>query len=121
MGLCTSTIGFLLLHVGVDLLEGAGELVGAGGGLAATADAAQTGDEVRGLHSFGEGGYAGCVAAATAVEAHLSDGAVVCDVDLNGAGACPRCIVSVCHVWKKFDWYGKNALTKLRIIPQIAK
>ena len=69
-----------------DLLEQLGELVGAGGTLAATVDALQALDGVGNLHTLEERGKTLGVATAAAYEGHVFDDTIAeCNINLHGA------------------------------------
>ena len=77
--------------------EGLCQLVGAGGGFVAAADAFESGDELSGLLTLGECADAFEVAVASADEADAGDTTLFVDVEVNLAGACSRSVVCVVH------------------------
>lgn len=77
--------------------EGLCQLVGAGGGFVAAADAFEGGDELSGLLTLGECADAFEVAVASADEADAGDTTLFVDVEVNLAGACSRSVVCVVH------------------------
>lgn len=77
--------------------EGLCQLVGAGGGFVAAADAFEGGDELSGLLPLGECTDAFEVAVASADEADAGDTTLFVDVEVNLAGACSRSVVCVVH------------------------
>ena len=79
-----------------SLFQSDGELVGAAGGLAAAADAAQTLDSLLNAHALDELGNALQVTVAAAHEIDgLDDVALQLDIDASGASAAGH--VSICH------------------------
>ena len=79
-----------------SLLDGLGQLVGAGGAFEAATDAFQFGDDILGLHAINQSGDALRVAVAAAVELYVLQNAVL-DFKLNGLAACALGSVSVSH------------------------
>lgn len=80
------------------MLEGGGELVGAGGRFAAASDALEDADDFGCLAAFDESRDALCVAVAAAGKRYLVD-SVGCGiiVNVNHAGACAAGLVRVFH------------------------
>ena len=86
----------LRLFLGQSLLDGLGQLVGAGGGLEPATDAFQLGDDILGFHAFHQCGDALRVAVAAAIELHVLQDAIF-DFKLDGLAACALGSVSVSH------------------------
>ena len=78
------------------LLDGFGQLVGAGSAFEAATDAFQLGDDILCLHAFHEGGHALRVAIAAAVELHVLQDAVL-NFKLDGLAARALGSVGVFH------------------------
>ena len=79
------------------MLDGSGQLVGAGGGLEPATDAFQFGDDVLGFHAFHQSGDTLCVAVAAAIELHILQNAIL-DFKLDGLAACSLGAVGVSHI-----------------------
>ena len=86
----------LRLFLGQSLLDGLGQLVGAGGAFEPATDAFQFGDDILGFHAFHQGSDTLCVAVAAAIELHILQDAVL-DFKLDGLAACALGAVSVSH------------------------
>ena len=86
----------LRLFLRQRLLDGLGQLVGAGGAFEAATDAFQLGDDILGLHAIHQGGHALGVAITAAIELYVLQNAVL-DFKLNGLAAGALGSVSVSH------------------------
>ena len=82
--------------MGQCLLDGSGQLVGAGGAFEPATDAFQLGDDILGFHAFHQCGDALRVAVAAAIELHVLQDAVF-DLKLDGLAACALGAVGVSH------------------------
>ena len=87
----------LRLFLGQSLLDGSGQLVGAGGGLEPATDAFQLGDDILCLHAFHQGGHTLRVAVAAAIELHILQNAIL-DFKLDGLAAWSLGAVGVSHI-----------------------
>ena len=83
--------------MGQSLLDGLGQLVGAGGAFEAAADAFQFGDDILCLHAFHQGCHALRVAVAASVELNILQDAVL-NFKLDGLAACALGSVRVSHI-----------------------
>ena len=92
-----SSIAKRILLLGLEsLFQSDGQLIGAAGGLAAAADAAQTLDRLLNAHTLNELGNALEVTVAAAEEGNGLDGvAIQLNINASGAGALGR--ISISH------------------------
>ena len=80
-----------------SLLNGPGQLVGAGGAFEAAMDAFQLGDDILGLHAFYQGGHALRVAVAASVKLYILQDAIL-DFKLDGLAASALGSVGISHI-----------------------